>query len=512
VKLRLSFLVFLTAYVLQAQSGPTPGKVLSTARPQLNSAAAFKRKPERVRAVPLPIASAFVQPSSSQQANHEASTSQSGAAHSSQAAQSSDAPLAATPNSNLSSGRGANPSAKPLSSDRTTGIGASSNSMMPERGQRGGRAGARSGSRQGRGYDGQIQGPPAPPSGSMARGEGPKRGRGGRGSGSGYRQQQQSQYQGVPAQNMASQQVYYPVSSTMYYPPAAFGIPATVPGLPAISQEQLLLAVRQQIEYYFSIANLVKDVFLRSKMNEEGWIALHVIASFNRVRMLTPDLAMIMEALTDSSTVELSGDSLFIRPRAGYQQWILPEAQRDASAHALPHMPGSTSSNIMKPAGQQQQHSTTAGSSHDVAADTAADRSTQADGHAGSSSADNATEGASQQTSSDKADAVVEEGSIQEGAPATPSNSSQDRNVNDTGSSPSPVEGAEQGQSGVQPGAQAQHHPDAAVVLDEDHPEEDMFEMDEVGAYSMRHVSARTSLHMSESVCLVLWTVSTMYG
>ncbi|KAL0019236.1 hypothetical protein WJX79_003583 [Trebouxia sp. C0005] len=248
-----------------AQSGATPGKVLSTARPQLNSAAAFKRKPER-------------------------------------AAQSSHAQLAATPNSNLSSGRGASPSAKPLSSDRTTGTGASSNSMMPDRGQRGGRAGPRSGPRQGRGYDGQIQGPPAPPSGSMARGEGPKRGRGGRGSGSGYRQQ--SQYQGVPAQNMASQQVYYPVSSTMYYPPAAFGIPATVPGLPVISQEQLLLAVRQQIEYYFSIANLVKDVFLRSKMNEEGWIALHVIASFNRVRMLTPDLAMIMEALTDSSTDE----------------------------------------------------------------------------------------------------------------------------------------------------------------------------------------------------------------
>ncbi|DBA77438.1 hypothetical protein WJX77_006299 [Trebouxia sp. C0004] len=459
-----------------AQSGQTPGKVLSTARPQVNSAVAFKRKPERVRAVPLPIASAFVQPSSSQQANQEASTSQSGAAHTSQAAQSSDAQVAATPNSNLSSGRGANPSAKPLSSDRSTGIGAGSNSMMPERGQRGGRAGPRSGPRQGRGYDGQIQGPPAPPSGSMARDEGPKRGRSGRGSGSGYRQQQQSQYQGAPAQNMASQQVYYPISSTMYYPPAAFGIPATVPGLPVISQEQLLLAVRQQIDYYFSIANLVKDVFLRSKMNEEGWIALHVIASFNRVRMLTPDLAMIMEALTDSSTVELSGDNLFIRPRAGYQQWILPEAQRDASAHALPHMPGSSSSNIMNLAGQE---GTTAVSNRDVAADSAPDRSTQADGQAGSSSANNATEGASQQTGSAKVDAIVEEGSIQEGAPATPSNSSQDRNGNDTGSSPSPVVGAEQGQSGVQPGVPAQHHPDAAVVLDEDHPEEDMFEMDE---------------------------------
>ncbi len=486
--------MFLTACVLQAQSGPTPGKVLSTARPQPNSAAAFKKKPERVRAVPLPIASAFVQPSSSQQADQEASTSQSGAALASQAAQSSDAQLAATPNSNLSSGKGTNPSVKPLASDRTTGIGAGGNSMMPERGQRGGRAGPRSGPRQGRGYDGQIQGPPAPPSGSMARGEGPKRGRGGRGSGSGYRQQQQSQYQGVPAQSMASQQVYYPVSSTMYYPPAAFGIPATVPGLPVISQEQLLLAVRQQVEYYFSIANLVKDVFLRSKMSEEGWIALHVIASFNRVRMLTPDLAMIMEALTDSSTVELSGDNLFIRPRAGYQQWILPEAQRDASAHALPHMPGSSSSNIMKPAGQQQQESTTAGSSRDVAADSAPDRATQADGQT-----DNATEGASQQTHSDKASADVEEGSIQEAAPVTPSNSSQDRNGNDTGSSPSPVEGAEQGQSGGQPGAQAQH-PDAAVALDEDHPEEDMFEMDEVSAYSMCHASAETSLHVSRAL------------
>ena len=354
---------------------------------------------------------------------------------------------------------------------------------MLERGQRGGRGGGRGGSRQGRTYEGQIQGPPAPPTGSMGRGDGARRGRGGRGGGSGYRQQQQSQYQRMPAQSMAPQQVYYPVSSTMYYPPAAFGMPATLPGLPAISQEQLLLAVRQQIEYYFSVANLVKDVFLRSKMNEEGWIALHVIASFNRVRMLTPDLAMIMEALTDSPTVELSGDNLFIRPRGGYQQWVLPEAQRDASAHALPHMPGSTSSNIMNSLGQLQQQDTTtaAGSSHNVAADSTADTSTQGADQAGSVPAASADGDVAQQpASSSPADKPAEESSIQEAAPATPSNSKQDRSVSDTGSSPSPLEGDGKGQAGVQ--AQQQHAKaaDTAAALDEDHPEEDMFEMDEV--------------------------------
>ncbi len=56
-------------------------------------------------------------------------------------------------------------------------------------------------------------------------------------------------------------------------------------------------AVRNQIDYYFSVGNLVRDVFLRSKMNGEGWIPCHVVASFNRVRMLTPDIAIIIKAL-----------------------------------------------------------------------------------------------------------------------------------------------------------------------------------------------------------------------
>lgn len=313
-----------------------------------------------------------------------------------------------------------------------------------------------------------MSGPPAPPSGSAGRSEGVARrgGRGGRGGPAGYRQQQ-GQYQGMPAQSMAAQQMYYPVSSTMYYPPAAFGIPAAVPGLPAISQEQLQLAVRQQIEYYFSIANLVKDVFLRSKMNDEGWISLHVIASFNRVRMLTPDLAMIMEALLDSPTVELSGDSLFIRPRAGHQQWILPESQRDALAHALPHMPGNNSSNSMKAAGHQAEAGSASSNSQTADAD-----AVEGDGATSSGRGEEAG------SSKPEADAgTAEEQSIQHPAPATPSNSKQQPSAS---SSPSPVEGGVDSQSGGQSEGHSQHHSKPAHAAEEGHAEEDMFEMDEV--------------------------------
>jgi hypothetical protein len=43
-----------------------------------------------------------------------------------------------------------------------------------------------------------------------------------------------------------------------------------------LSEVQVAEQVRLQIEYYFSVDNLVKDVFLRSKMDDHGWIAVSV--------------------------------------------------------------------------------------------------------------------------------------------------------------------------------------------------------------------------------------------
>ena len=45
--------------------------------------------------------------------------------------------------------------------------------------------------------------------------------------------------------------------------------------------------MRTQVEYYFGVENLCRDTFLRSKMNEEGWIPLPVIAG--QAAMVMPE-------------------------------------------------------------------------------------------------------------------------------------------------------------------------------------------------------------------------------
>lgn len=70
-------------------------------------------------------------------------------------------------------------------------------------------------------------------------------------------------------------------------------------------------------------------------MSEGGWIPAAVIANFNRVRMLTPDLAVIISSLHSSSVVELSPDGALMRARENWQNWVLPTAQRDPIAQAV---------------------------------------------------------------------------------------------------------------------------------------------------------------------------------
>ena len=171
------------------------------------------------------------------------------------------------------------------------------------------------------------------------RAEGSRRPKGGRGNGGnatlGYINRTATPVYPSNAQLQGFQQqpLFFPTVSQMYYPPTAYGLPVT-PAVNAPSLGQIEEAVRRQIEYYFSVENLCKDMFLRKKMDGEGWIPTAVIASFNRVRMLTPDLAIILRALRGSPVVETSADQLSIRARDGWQNWVLPEDQRDASVGA----------------------------------------------------------------------------------------------------------------------------------------------------------------------------------
>jgi len=89
---------------------------------------------------------------------------------------------------------------------------------------------------------------------------------------------------------------------------------STSPAVP-LEGKDLKEAVRTQLEYYFSPQNLANDAFLLSKMNDEHYVPLSLIASFERVKSLTTDLSLIVESLEDSDQVEASADGQMIRPK-----------------------------------------------------------------------------------------------------------------------------------------------------------------------------------------------------
>lgn len=59
-------------------------------------------------------------------------------------------------------------------------------------------------------------------------------------------------------------------------------------------------------EYYFSEENLMRDFFLRRKMDAEGYLPVTLIASFHRVQALTNNLSVVVEAITNSDKLELA--------------------------------------------------------------------------------------------------------------------------------------------------------------------------------------------------------------
>ncbi|KAK3794871.1 hypothetical protein RRG08_001022 [Elysia crispata] len=71
--------------------------------------------------------------------------------------------------------------------------------------------------------------------------------------------------------------------------------------------------LRHQVEYYFSEDNLVKDLFLRKKMDEQGWVNLQLVLSFNKVKELKADHKSLIQAIRGSDKLELSENEDFIR-------------------------------------------------------------------------------------------------------------------------------------------------------------------------------------------------------
>ena len=80
--------------------------------------------------------------------------------------------------------------------------------------------------------------------------------------------------------------------------------------------------IKKQIEYYFSEENLQKDFFLRRKMDVNGFLPISLIASFHRVQALTQNVQMVIDALNDSTAVEVV-DGVKVRTKVNPEKWPL---------------------------------------------------------------------------------------------------------------------------------------------------------------------------------------------
>lgn len=88
-------------------------------------------------------------------------------------------------------------------------------------------------------------------------------------------------------------------------------------------------------EYYFSVDNLCKDMFLRKHMDSQGFVLLTFIASFKRIKNLTEDFEFLRQSCRHLRNVEHHfGEDGYdrLRPREKWEQWVLPAEQRDQSA------------------------------------------------------------------------------------------------------------------------------------------------------------------------------------
>lgn len=104
------------------------------------------------------------------------------------------------------------------------------------------------------------------------------------------------------------------------YPGVPYPVPAPV-FIPPVDP-QLYANIKNQIEYYFSNENLIKDTYLRQNMDEHGWVPVTLIASFKKVMQLTENIQQILGAVRSSDVVELLGDK--IRKRDDWKKWIMP--------------------------------------------------------------------------------------------------------------------------------------------------------------------------------------------
>ncbi|KAF6844134.1 La domain-containing protein [Colletotrichum musicola] len=86
-----------------------------------------------------------------------------------------------------------------------------------------------------------------------------------------------------------------------------------------------------QLEYYFSVENLVKDRFLRQNMDSQGFVPLHLVMGFTRVREIVADPHYFRVILSECSQLEyVLGDDQIerIRSRTHWAKFVYPDMEQ----------------------------------------------------------------------------------------------------------------------------------------------------------------------------------------
>lgn len=123
-----------------------------------------------------------------------------------------------------------------------------------------------------------------------------------------------------------------PFMQGMGGPPAASQPPPSPPADRATLKSQVQL----QVEYYFGVDNLLKDVYLRKHMTDEGWVPIQLLTSFRRIQNMTTDISIIMEAINSSQVVEVNPQGTHLRPRNDWPRWVLTPQQQSGTADSPP--------------------------------------------------------------------------------------------------------------------------------------------------------------------------------
>jgi la-related protein 1 len=96
---------------------------------------------------------------------------------------------------------------------------------------------------------------------------------------------------------------------------------------PYYANPMLRACIRSQFEYYFSLENLCRDIYLRLNMGIEGWIEMSFIASFNRVKILSTDMNFLADVIANEcqGVIEFNAATFQLRKRDDWAVWVYPE-------------------------------------------------------------------------------------------------------------------------------------------------------------------------------------------